>query len=72
MEHTITEARDLGELRSDTDAAQLAFELIALMETANAVSVLRDETDVYRRARVAILSRLSAAATDPSLVPELS
>ncbi|MET9035697.1 TetR/AcrR family transcriptional regulator [Streptomyces mirabilis] len=72
VEHTITEARDLGELRSDTDAAQLAFELIALMETANAVSVLRDETDVYRRARVAILSRLRAAATDPSLVPEPS
>jgi hypothetical protein len=42
------------------------------METANAVSVLRDETDVYRRARVAILSRLRAAATDPSLVAELS
>ncbi|MGW1755598.1 TetR/AcrR family transcriptional regulator [Streptomyces mirabilis] len=72
VEHTITEARDLGELRSDTDAAQLAFEFIALMETANAVSVLRNETDVYRRARVAILSRLRAAATDPSLVPEPS
>jgi hypothetical protein len=42
------------------------------METANAISVLRDETDAYRRARVAITSRLRAAASDPSLVPELS
>jgi hypothetical protein len=72
VEHTITEARDLGELRPDTDTAQLAFECVALMETANAISVLRDETDAYRRARVAITSRLRAAASDPSLVPELS
>ncbi|MET9890051.1 TetR family transcriptional regulator [Streptomyces sp. NPDC006465] len=72
IELTVTEARDLGELRSGTDAAQLAFELLALMETANAVSVLHDETTAYRRARVAITSRLRAAAADPSQVPELS
>ncbi|WP_406365126.1 TetR/AcrR family transcriptional regulator [Streptomyces sp. NBC_00645] len=71
IEHTVTEARDLGELRSGTDAAQLAFELFALMETANAVSVLHDETTAYRRARVAITARLRAAATDTSQVPEL-
>ncbi|MFF1451025.1 TetR/AcrR family transcriptional regulator [Streptomyces sp. NPDC058274] len=73
VERTLTEARDAGDLRPDTDAPQLAFELIALMEAANAVSVLHDETTtVYRRARVAITSRLRMAATDPSLVPEVS
>ncbi|WP_406333635.1 TetR/AcrR family transcriptional regulator [Streptomyces sp. NBC_00203] len=72
VERTVTEARDLGDLRPDTDAPQLAFELIALMETANALSVLRDDTVAYRRARVAITSRLRAAATDPSRVPEVS
>jgi hypothetical protein len=71
VEHTVVEARDLGELRSDTDAVQLAFELVALMETANALSVLHDETTAYRRAGVAIISRLRAAATDPTRVPEL-
>ncbi|MFF4349705.1 TetR/AcrR family transcriptional regulator [Streptomyces sp. NPDC001530] len=71
VERTVTEARDLGDLHPDTDAPQLAFELIALMETANAVSVLHNETVAYRRARVAISSRLRAAATDPSRVPEV-
>ncbi|MFC4472365.1 TetR/AcrR family transcriptional regulator [Streptomyces xiangluensis] len=71
VERVITEARDTGELRRDTDAPQLAFELIALMETANVVSVLHDETVAYHRARVAIASRLRAAATDPALVPEV-
>ncbi|GGN73137.1 TetR family transcriptional regulator [Streptomyces albiflavescens] len=69
VERTIAEARDLGDLHPDIDAPQLAFELIALMETANAVSVLRDETVAYHRARVAITSRLRAAATDPSRIP---
>lgn len=41
------------------------------METANVVSVLHDETTAYRRARVAIASRLRVAATDPSRVPEV-
>lgn len=71
VERTVAEARDLGDLHPGTDAAQLAFELIALMETANAVSVLHDDTVAYRRARVAITSRLRAAATDPSRVPEV-
>ncbi|MFE6163810.1 TetR/AcrR family transcriptional regulator [Streptomyces sp. NPDC056486] len=67
----IAEALDTGELRPDTDIPQLAFEFIAFMETANAQSVLHDEPDAYRRAGVAITARLRAAATDPSLVPQL-
>ncbi|PSM37519.1 TetR family transcriptional regulator [Streptomyces dioscori] len=70
VERVITEARELGELRADTDVPQLAFELVALMETANAVSVLHDETAAYRRARVAIATRLRMAATEPSSVPD--
>ncbi|GHA19167.1 TetR family transcriptional regulator [Streptomyces tauricus] len=72
VEQVITEARDLGELHADTDVPQLAFELVALMESANAVSVLHDESVAYRRARVAIATRLRAAATDPASAPEPS
>ncbi|GAA1895327.1 TetR/AcrR family transcriptional regulator [Streptomyces durmitorensis] len=71
VERCLTEARDTGELRPDADVPQLAFEFIALMETANAHSVLHDEPDAYRRAAIAITARLRAAATDPSLVPRL-
>lgn len=71
VEQCITEARDTGGLHPDTDAPQLAFELIALMETANAHSVLHDKPDAYRRAGAGITARLRAAATDPSLVPQL-
>ncbi|MER6128396.1 TetR/AcrR family transcriptional regulator [Streptomyces sp. NPDC001795] len=72
VERTISEARDdTRDLPADTDVPQLAFELIALMETANVVSVLHDEESAYRRARVAIVSRLRAAATDPSSLPQV-
>ncbi|MFI6409026.1 TetR/AcrR family transcriptional regulator [Streptomyces sp. NPDC050548] len=71
MEGTIAGARDAGELRTDTDIPQLAFELVALMETANVVSVLHDEETAYRRARVGIAARLRGAATDPARVPQV-
>ncbi|MGW0905526.1 TetR/AcrR family transcriptional regulator [Streptomyces sp. NPDC002853] len=71
VERCVTEARDTGELLPDADASQLAFELIAPMETANAHSVLHGEPEAYRRAGVAITARLRAAATDPSRVPPL-
>ncbi|WP_245239488.1 TetR/AcrR family transcriptional regulator [Streptomyces sp. MZ04] len=71
VERCLAEARDTGELRADLDVPQLAFELIALMETANAHSVLHDEPDAYRKAGVAITARLRAASTDPASVPQL-
>jgi AcrR family transcriptional regulator len=71
VERTITEARDAGELRTDTDIPQLAFELVALMETSNAVAVLHDEETAYRRARVGIAARLRCAATEPSTAPQV-
>ncbi|MEU1116124.1 MULTISPECIES: TetR/AcrR family transcriptional regulator [unclassified Streptomyces] len=71
MERCVGEARDAGEVRADTDIGQLTFELIALMETANAHSVLHGAPDAYRRASSGITARLRAAATDPELVPQL-
>ncbi|MEU6551122.1 TetR/AcrR family transcriptional regulator [Streptomyces sp. NPDC046915] len=67
VERTVDEARTAGELRADTDVPQLAFELVALMETANAFSVLHDEETAYRRARVGIAGRLRSAVTDKQL-----
>ncbi|MEV5845913.1 TetR/AcrR family transcriptional regulator [Streptomyces sp. NPDC051985] len=71
MERTLTEARDAGELRADVDVPQLAFELVALMETANGVAVLHGEETAYRRARVGIAARLRTAAVDPLRVPQV-
>lgn len=71
LESCAEEARAAGELRADTDSAQLTFELVALMETANAMSVLHDEVGPYGRARRGITSRLRLAATDPASVLHL-
>jgi AcrR family transcriptional regulator len=65
MTRTITDARQLGDLVETTDAEQLAFELIALLEMANATSLLHDDAVAYRRARTAIDARLRSAATVP-------
>ncbi|MBM7772908.1 AcrR family transcriptional regulator [Actinokineospora baliensis] len=67
--HTLEQAREAGELTGEVDSEQLAFELIAFMETANANSVLNDDLAVYDRSRAAILRLLRAAATDPALLP---
>lgn len=72
VERTIEEARTAGDVRADTDVAQLAFETVALLETANALSVLHDEETAYRRARVGIARRLRDAATgDAAPIPEV-
>ncbi|MFJ9708337.1 TetR/AcrR family transcriptional regulator [Streptomyces sp. NPDC101234] len=71
VERTVAEARAAGELHEDTDVPQLAFELIALMETANGVAVLHAEETAYRRARVGIAARLRAAAVDLVPVPQV-
>ena len=72
VERTIEEARTAGELRAGTDVGQLAFELVALLETANALSVLHDEESAYGRARVAIAERLRGAAADGVPFPQFS
>ncbi|MEE1737849.1 TetR/AcrR family transcriptional regulator [Streptomyces sp. BE147] len=69
VEQTVEEARALGELAEDTDVSQLAFEIIAFLELANAESVLHDNTIGYTKAARAILGRLRSCATDASVLP---
>ncbi|GAA2937628.1 MULTISPECIES: TetR/AcrR family transcriptional regulator [Streptomyces] len=69
VEETLEEARVRGELAADTDVSQLAFELIAFMELANAESVLHDNAPGYTKATKAILGRLRGVVTDPALLP---
>ncbi|WP_086664953.1 TetR/AcrR family transcriptional regulator [Lentzea kentuckyensis] len=58
----VEDARQLGDLDVDADADQLAFELIAFLETANAFSVLHDDlAEPYERCRTAIRARLATA-----------
>ncbi|MEU4084012.1 TetR/AcrR family transcriptional regulator [Streptomyces aureus] len=71
LERTVEEARAGGELRPDIDVPQLAFELLALMETANGVSVLHGEETAYRRARAGIADRLRSAAAEGAPAPPL-
>nr|WSZ13943.1 TetR family transcriptional regulator [Streptomyces canus] len=58
LERCAERGRAAGELSADTDPAQLAFEVVALMETANAMSVLHGDSTPYVRARRGIASRL--------------
>ncbi|MET9784779.1 TetR/AcrR family transcriptional regulator [Streptomyces canus] len=58
LERCAERGRAAGELSADTDPAQLAFEVVALMETANAMSLLHGEATPYVRARRGIASRL--------------
>lgn len=68
---TVREAVEAGDLGRDTDAEQLAFEIVALLEMANARSVLLDDPTAYDRARAGLLARLqlspgeSSADTEP-------
>ncbi|WP_367133442.1 TetR/AcrR family transcriptional regulator [Saccharothrix sp. HUAS TT1] len=48
------------------DPDQLAFELIAFLEMANAQSVLHDDPHAYDRARVAVRARLAQAGAAAS------
>ncbi|WP_028925837.1 TetR/AcrR family transcriptional regulator [Pseudonocardia acaciae] len=60
VSQTIADAVALNELAPDTDPAQLAFELIAFLETANATALLQDDDTPYRLAERAIHTRLDA------------
>ncbi|GGY98538.1 TetR/AcrR family transcriptional regulator [Streptomyces nitrosporeus] len=71
VEEILEEARVREEIAADTDVHQLAFELIAFMELANAESVLHDNAPGYTKAARAILGRLRAVATDTSDLPPM-
>ncbi|MGW2300713.1 TetR/AcrR family transcriptional regulator [Streptomyces sp. NPDC001809] len=63
VERSLTEARAAGDFGPDLDVEQSAFEVIALMEAANAQSVLVGEKRAYERAERGITARLRASAT---------
>lgn len=65
-----SEAVTAGDLRPDTSPDQLAFEVDALGMAAVYQSRLFEPTEVYRKARTAVLDRLRALCADPSLLPE--
>jgi hypothetical protein len=56
-------AADRGQLATDTDPAQLAFELGVILAGTDIVSVLHDDTGAIARGRAAVQSRLQAART---------
>ncbi len=58
LERLAREAIELGELNPDTDPAQLAFELKALLVAANTSFILLDDAAAFARARQAIDERL--------------
>ncbi|MEI7032123.1 TetR/AcrR family transcriptional regulator [Streptomyces pratensis] len=70
LEQTVRDAQLAGEVDPAADVPQLVFELTALMEMANAESVLHHEFTSYDKAAKAILSRLRGVATDPALLPD--
>ncbi|MBT2470166.1 TetR/AcrR family transcriptional regulator [Streptomyces sp. ISL-66] len=73
IERLLDEARLAGGFREQvdsTDVQQLAFEITAMMELANAHSVLHGEAVNYERAARGILARLRAATAAPEELPE--
>ncbi|BDZ64512.1 hypothetical protein GCM10025877_14500 [Agromyces mangrovi Wang et al. 2018] len=64
-------AMERGELPSLDDAAQLAFEITALLDAANTRSLLRETEEPYRRAAVAVADRLVALGADSTAVAPL-
>ncbi|MET9467183.1 TetR/AcrR family transcriptional regulator [Streptomyces sp. NPDC006544] len=73
IERLLDEARLAGGFREpagSVDVPQLAFEIMAMMELANAHSVLHGEAVDYQRAARGILARLRAATAAPDELPE--
>ncbi len=66
----VIQAVERGELPRGTDAGQLAFEIQALGEAVVVHTHLLRRGRSYEYARRAVLDRLRALATDPSILPE--
>jgi AcrR family transcriptional regulator len=62
LERLARDAEEQGELKSNADPAQLAFELQALLVAANTSFILQADGGAFERARVAIRERLRLAA----------
>jgi AcrR family transcriptional regulator len=61
LERLARKAMDVGELGPGTDAAQLAFELNALVASAASTFILQGDSTVFEHARAAVRSRLQPA-----------
>src|SRR5207244_1655578 len=61
--HHVTRAQKLGQLRTDVEPEQLAFELDAAGVLANSLWQPNRDERAFERASTAIRSRLDAAAT---------
>jgi len=62
IRQAIEDARELGEVRPDTDPVLLAFDLDASLESANLRSLLGGTQEVYDQAQQSIRARLEAAS----------
>ena len=69
LERLAREAIELGELNPETDPAQLAFELKALLVAANTSFILLDDATAFTRARQAIGERLQTPTPQPPASP---
>lgn len=58
LERLAREAQELGEIDSDQDPAQLAFELQALLAAANTAFILQGDPIVFQQARCAVRRRV--------------
>ena len=59
LERLAHKAVEIGELDTDVDPAQLAFELNAVLVSANTTFILRGDAAVFERARAAVRRRVS-------------
>ncbi|WP_278234599.1 TetR/AcrR family transcriptional regulator [Isoptericola sp. AK164] len=64
LEHHVGLAVGAGELAADVDPAQVVFELVALLGTANDRSLLLDDDGAYDRALAAVRTVLVAHGAD--------
>lgn len=62
-------AESQGQVLADADAAQLFFEIAALVTAATLESQLSAEPSAFDRARVGVLARLRPLATHPETLP---
>jgi AcrR family transcriptional regulator len=70
IERLVAEAIEAGELPATVSPAQLAFEIDAIGVATVHQSRLLDRATIHLSARTAVLDRLRALCTDPTLLPE--
>ncbi len=68
LAHQVQVAADAGELAAGVDAAQVTFEINALLSAANDGSLLFGDDGVYGRAREATRVLLVARGADPAVL----